>query len=535
MHDIAVKSGTNEDRGDRGVCVVPNRLDFIKVFLHSKNREESNSMVHIHPEENGEDDKKPKSVPVPCSHQGYRKTMDEPTLMIPICHYAPKAFVITGDIAPKPPHLTMEHDLGPGKISTNPFVIHPCRFDAEPAGSWTLMGNGQRCKVSTWNGGSISAAQQTELLIQLDGVQRRKSRRRNESKGHRRQYGRKANCWLGNATGITITILNHAITSTSGLTEQFLAEVSRLKLIAEFSSTHSTADSLQVPDEEEEVSDPGDTGMEIHARLALTTICLLRGLSCRMLLTHQDNVDSKEGFETEGNLVAFARHIYAWFDRGVWSLKLPDGFNDKELFPKTVELDDEEYNSARLIWAALERAHQTHFLPRAPLKGFTDTGSASKVIFHDLRAKLVDTAATGSHEWCRWVPGPAFMSGAADFPGPLPSDEEFDSITKRNLVATQATTKQSRPLPVAQHSHPWINDLVQKPSEYRLKHEDKRMTNDSEVVFQFHWLHRRREKPDDGTSPQQHDKGRSRFGSGKRTRSSKHITSEAIISKTTRC
>lgn len=46
----------------------------------------------------------------------------------------------------------------------------------------------------------------------------------------------------------------------------------------------------------------------------------------------------------------------------------------------------------------------------------------------------------------------AATSGAADFPGPLPSDEEFDSITKRNLVATQATTKQSRPLPVAQHS-----------------------------------------------------------------------------------
>lgn len=58
--------------------------------------------------------------------------MDEPTLVIPICHYAPKAFVITGDIAQKPPHLTMEHDLGPGKISTNPFVLHLFRFDAEP-------------------------------------------------------------------------------------------------------------------------------------------------------------------------------------------------------------------------------------------------------------------------------------------------------------------------------------------------------------------------------------------------------------------
>lgn len=47
-----------------------------------------------------------------------------------------------------------------------------------------------------------------------------------------------------------------------------------------------------------------------------------------MLLTHQDNVDSKEGFETEGNLVAFARHIYAWFDRGVWSLKVKTRDND---------------------------------------------------------------------------------------------------------------------------------------------------------------------------------------------------------------
>ncbi|QPC77701.1 hypothetical protein HYE68_008453 [Fusarium pseudograminearum] len=50
-------------------------------------------------------------------------TMDEPTLLIPICHYSPKAFVITGDIAQKPPHLTREHDLGHGKISSNPFMI----------------------------------------------------------------------------------------------------------------------------------------------------------------------------------------------------------------------------------------------------------------------------------------------------------------------------------------------------------------------------------------------------------------------------
>lgn len=84
--------------------------------------------------------------------------------------------------------------------------------------------------------------------------------------------------------------------------------------------------------------------------------------------------------------MAFARHIHAWFDRGVWSLKvktrdnsshenkvifywLPDGFNDKELFPNKVELDDDNYNSIRLIWATLENARRLHFLPREPLKG----------------------------------------------------------------------------------------------------------------------------------------------------------------------
>ncbi|KAL4725501.1 hypothetical protein ACLX1H_007650 [Fusarium chlamydosporum] len=49
-------------------------------------------------------------------------TMDETSLLILIAHYSPKAWVITGDIAQKPPHLTMEHDLGPGQITSNPFA-----------------------------------------------------------------------------------------------------------------------------------------------------------------------------------------------------------------------------------------------------------------------------------------------------------------------------------------------------------------------------------------------------------------------------
>ncbi|KAF5231466.1 hypothetical protein FAUST_9246 [Fusarium austroamericanum] len=74
-------------------------------------------------------------------------------------------------------------------------------------------------------------------------------------------------------------------------------------------------------------------------------------------------------------MMAFARHLHTWFDRGVWSLKvkarfdksrrnkvvfywLPDGFNSKALFPDNVELDDEHFNSVRLIWAALEDANE---------------------------------------------------------------------------------------------------------------------------------------------------------------------------------
>lgn len=73
---------------------------------------------------------------------------------------------------------------------------------------------------------------------------------------------------------------------------------------------------------------------------------------------------------------------------------------------------------------------------------------------HDTRRTWNASNPDCSHEWCRWVPRlQPSMSGAADFPGLLPSYEEFDSITKRNLVATQDTTEQSRPLPVAQHTH----------------------------------------------------------------------------------
>ncbi|KAI1053698.1 hypothetical protein LB507_007280 [Fusarium sp. FIESC RH6] len=49
-------------------------------------------------------------------------TMDEASILILIAHYSPKAWVIVGDIAQKPPRLTMEHDFGPGKVSSNPFA-----------------------------------------------------------------------------------------------------------------------------------------------------------------------------------------------------------------------------------------------------------------------------------------------------------------------------------------------------------------------------------------------------------------------------
>lgn len=48
--------------------------------------------------------------------------MDEASILILIAHYSPKAWVGAGDIAQKPPHLTMEHDLGSGKVSSNPFA-----------------------------------------------------------------------------------------------------------------------------------------------------------------------------------------------------------------------------------------------------------------------------------------------------------------------------------------------------------------------------------------------------------------------------
>ncbi|KAF4986717.1 hypothetical protein FGRMN_10714 [Fusarium graminum] len=49
-------------------------------------------------------------------------TMDEMSLLIPIAHFSPNVWVIAGGIAQKPPHITMEHDLGPGKTTSNPFA-----------------------------------------------------------------------------------------------------------------------------------------------------------------------------------------------------------------------------------------------------------------------------------------------------------------------------------------------------------------------------------------------------------------------------
>ncbi|CAJ0545530.1 Ff.00g090030.m01.CDS01 [Fusarium sp. VM40] len=50
-------------------------------------------------------------------------TMDEMSLLVPIAHFSPKAWVIVGDIAQKPPHMTMEHDLGPGKTTPTPSTL----------------------------------------------------------------------------------------------------------------------------------------------------------------------------------------------------------------------------------------------------------------------------------------------------------------------------------------------------------------------------------------------------------------------------
>lgn len=40
--------------------------------------------------------------------------MDEASILILISSFSPDASIIPGDIAQKPPHLTMEHDLGVG-------------------------------------------------------------------------------------------------------------------------------------------------------------------------------------------------------------------------------------------------------------------------------------------------------------------------------------------------------------------------------------------------------------------------------------
>ncbi|KAG5663692.1 hypothetical protein KAF25_006277 [Fusarium avenaceum] len=50
-------------------------------------------------------------------------TMGELSLLVPIAHSSHKACAIVCDIAQKPPHMTMEHDLGPGKTTLNPFAL----------------------------------------------------------------------------------------------------------------------------------------------------------------------------------------------------------------------------------------------------------------------------------------------------------------------------------------------------------------------------------------------------------------------------
>ena len=47
--------------------------------------------------------------------------MDEASILTRIAHYSPKAWIVTGDIAQKPPHLTMEHDPWSRKV-IKPFA-----------------------------------------------------------------------------------------------------------------------------------------------------------------------------------------------------------------------------------------------------------------------------------------------------------------------------------------------------------------------------------------------------------------------------
>ncbi|RSM14479.1 hypothetical protein CDV31_005368 [Fusarium ambrosium] len=49
-------------------------------------------------------------------------TMRELTTLILVAYYSPKAWIITGDITQQPPRLTMEHDLGQGKTTSNPYA-----------------------------------------------------------------------------------------------------------------------------------------------------------------------------------------------------------------------------------------------------------------------------------------------------------------------------------------------------------------------------------------------------------------------------
>ncbi|KAI6769751.1 hypothetical protein HG530_004380 [Fusarium avenaceum] len=45
------------------------------------------------------------------------------SLLVPIAHFSPKAWVIVGVIAQKPAHMSMKHDLGPGKTTPKPSTL----------------------------------------------------------------------------------------------------------------------------------------------------------------------------------------------------------------------------------------------------------------------------------------------------------------------------------------------------------------------------------------------------------------------------
>ncbi|KAK1762908.1 hypothetical protein QBC33DRAFT_581402 [Phialemonium atrogriseum] len=48
--------------------------------------------------------------------------MRELTTLVPIVYFSPKVWIIIGDVVQAVPHITMQHDLGPGTTTSNPFA-----------------------------------------------------------------------------------------------------------------------------------------------------------------------------------------------------------------------------------------------------------------------------------------------------------------------------------------------------------------------------------------------------------------------------